>query len=404
MKTLSRKFNRNIEMLRGFAALMVVFAHIIYHHKYFDSQYFPNSIQKFQPSGHFAVLIFFVLSGYVIGISHEKRLNLKMSMNYLKKRLIRIYPIYAVSIILVLLISKYNYGFSKIFANATLTQNIFQDVFWENNPAWSLNFEFIFYLVFIPISYFQFKSLPVLLLFLFFGILCTYFPLNPIFTAYFIGFSFWLCGLFIARNFDVSISKFRIIPFLFYILALGNILQYNNFFTKVLSIIRNPLIKIKSSWYQTIIGISDIIYLPFCFFLIIYFSQASFKFKKQIFLLLQLIPVYMIILFLKNDYNNSSVNIGILFYLIAIISNYIRVPEHILIEVGLWLGGISYSLYIVHFPLLCLFGRMEITNDNGLTYTIRVVIYLIILISISYFLEIKMQRAVKKLLLKPAKQ
>ena len=102
-------FNFDLEALRGFAALVVVFRHIALEEELLNPNYSPGYLIHFFPIANFAVLVFFVLSGYVIGVSNINNLKRNNIFPYLKKRAIRLYPIYIISIFFALVIANQNY-------------------------------------------------------------------------------------------------------------------------------------------------------------------------------------------------------------------------------------------------------------------------------------------------------
>jgi peptidoglycan/LPS O-acetylase OafA/YrhL len=96
-------FNNHIESLRGFLAIVVVIHHLSNLGKNIDPAFTPNHLDLCSLPGHIAVLVFFVLSGYLIGLTNKEQMNYDEVMPYLKKRAIRLYPIYALSMALVLI-------------------------------------------------------------------------------------------------------------------------------------------------------------------------------------------------------------------------------------------------------------------------------------------------------------
>ena len=143
---------KSIHYLRGLAALLVVFHHSI--------------IQLAPVRDHYAhiefgqagVDIFFVISGFVIYLSNAKgRLG---SAEFLKRRIIRIVPLYWLATLAVVAVAVVA---PRLFATTTVTaQNVaqsllfvpayssaFPDQIWPVLvPGWSLNYEMFFYLVF----------------------------------------------------------------------------------------------------------------------------------------------------------------------------------------------------------------------------------------------------------------
>ena len=72
---LTRTFDFKLEGLRGLAALTVVLGHTIVIKQTLDPHYQPTGVFSFQAPGHLSVLIFFILSGYVIGLTNQRPLE-----------------------------------------------------------------------------------------------------------------------------------------------------------------------------------------------------------------------------------------------------------------------------------------------------------------------------------------
>ena len=157
----NKKSGYSLDALRGFAAICVMLYHIVFYGKYLDPGYLPESFKYFYDESIFAVLIFFVISGTVISLNYKKNLTLGSTGTYLKKRFRRIYPIYFISLVFTLLISKAHYSFPTIAANFSFLQVLFTGVILENGPIWSLHYEILFYLLFIPISMYRINPLVV---------------------------------------------------------------------------------------------------------------------------------------------------------------------------------------------------------------------------------------------------
>lgn len=108
---MKKEINFNVEALRGFCALIVLLHHAnIYSNTLNPGFEFRERIVKYTPSGHLMVLIFFMLSGYVIGLTSLTKADFNTGA-YLKRRIIRLYPIYIVAILLtvVLFVEKDKY-------------------------------------------------------------------------------------------------------------------------------------------------------------------------------------------------------------------------------------------------------------------------------------------------------
>ncbi|MFB2975627.1 acyltransferase family protein [Microseira sp. BLCC-F43] len=121
-------YDYNLEGIRGLAALSVASFHVLFLKNFLDPTYHPNIYFGYLQAGRSAVLLFFVLSGYVIGLTTTKEFSIQQLRNYISRRSIRILPIYVIAICLALLaepneklsIVLGNYFFYKILINTFL--------------------------------------------------------------------------------------------------------------------------------------------------------------------------------------------------------------------------------------------------------------------------------------------
>lgn len=157
-----------IQVLRGVAALMVVFHHSIGSLKYYHhiNNFFLDLIGSF---GKFGVDFFFILSGFIISFSAIEKYNSKNALkNYFLNRIIRIYvPYLPIGIVMLLL-----YSFLPHFSNGNRSISILTSLTLipDGRPAlsvaWTLTFEVFFYVVFC-ISFISKKAWNYFLMFWF---------------------------------------------------------------------------------------------------------------------------------------------------------------------------------------------------------------------------------------------
>jgi peptidoglycan/LPS O-acetylase OafA/YrhL len=387
-------FNPELEILRGVAAIVVVLAHIVYKGENFNAGYIPLPLKYLVLPAHFSVLIFFVLSGYVIGINHKDRLFDEKIVDYIKKRFIRIYPIYFVATILAIVVSTTAYAMPAIISNLTLTQNMFYPPILENSPSWTLNFEVIFYLLFIPVSFYRLKPLIAFILALIIGLASLYLPLMHVITAYSIGFCFWLSGLYLSRHDSKSLTTIRLIPVILFMLAVGIIIGERDYFIPLH--IPNFPPHVTEYWKQKAQSLDDLLLLPLAFLIVVLFSGHKFKYIKIFLIVVQIIPIYVICIH-KKEPEDPDFFMGILFYLLAGLTLFMKIPEDGLKKAGAWLGGISYGIYIIHYPVLFLFGQSVFITDNLWFYMIKVILYITVVLILAYQLEKVYQPFVKRI-------
>ena len=160
--------------VRGVAALWVV----LYHLHYEVSRLFPGFYDIFAPvfkSGYLGVDLFFVLSGFVIALNYQTHFHhFKWSAykQFLIKRLARIYPVYLASLLLTVLVVggyilfdfKYRhmdrFTWIGLLQSITMTQALIFPIprVW-NVVAWSVSAEWAAYLSF-PLLAFCAQRLP----------------------------------------------------------------------------------------------------------------------------------------------------------------------------------------------------------------------------------------------------
>ena len=138
---------KNIDALRGLAAILVLILHV--------GEYFLRNREieakgrglldffVYQDLGRIGITIFFIISGFVISKSfNTKRKELR---SFLIKRFFRLYPLFWVSMMLgIAFLSHKDMGLSKILANTTMLPSFFGQDF-IIGLYWSLETELIFY-------------------------------------------------------------------------------------------------------------------------------------------------------------------------------------------------------------------------------------------------------------------
>ena len=141
-----------IQMLRGIASILVVLYHMTVNYAEINGQSFLVGIFNFGGSG---VHVFFVLSGFIIAYANKDFLaKPSKTLTYLKRRFVRIYPIYWIIItgflvIQLLLPGYYNSPFQLKVFDFLSTYLLLPDHVNINGVSWTLTNELFFYLIFI---------------------------------------------------------------------------------------------------------------------------------------------------------------------------------------------------------------------------------------------------------------
>jgi len=159
--------------------------------------------------------------------------------------------------------------------------------------------------------------------------------------------------------------------------------------------------------FQRAIRFFDFSYLPYCFLFVIIFSEKYFKHKKKVLLFFQLLPGFGLIHILMNialtrsSAGFSNYIIPSICYLVSTIlffSNSSRLSKisKKTIRTGVWLGSISYGIYIVHYPLLYVFEKFSFFSGTVFFFLIRFILFISLTIAASFFLEKKLQQWIKR--------
>ncbi len=310
------------------------------------------------------VNFFYFISGFVLVIAYHNLIKNGrfLIIDFWVKRVARIYPVYLLALLLVLI---YHFFYNPIFSSLSkrLPFEILMIQTWFysgsiNYPAWSVSCEFFFYLLFpfcFGILYNLYKNKNGKLIFIFlltniflFGVAYHYFSLQ-----------------------DGNISKFitglltyhpitRVV--VFFIGMFGAFLYIHNEFYK--------LFKTKKSHYIALISF-------FLIFLILYTLPQHFSLLNYGLL----VPLYLIFVLsicnLKDSINNALSN-----------------------KLFVFLGDISYSIYILQFPLYLFFCYL-VHDIKSIKYFLVYVVVLFFFSALSFiFIEKPLRNYITRLFTK----
>jgi len=332
-----------LDSLRGVAALIVLFHHLFKLNEFYFEKVTTTSFFKIlnliSGLNHEAVMFFFILSGFSIGLSLQNRiLNTKASLNYyLYRRFKRILPIYWLALIFTLFIGyvariTYNQDFSwnNLVGNILFLQSsasatdAWFNPYGLNGPLWSLSFEMFFYLFFPIVYYLNYR----------------YFKSWSIFLKFSLLFAFSLLAIIFNK-------KVLFIPYLLF---------FTNFGTWILG----------------------------------YLSSQYFLYKKKynlFFITSFLLGIIMMLL--KDKIPSDTIHVmakgllmnGIFYFAIHFFQKYDWSKlEKIINFLFFKIGEGSYAIYALHYPLLILLEKQKITIINQ-------ALIIIIFIIISIYIE-----------------
>lgn len=136
--------------LRFFAAFYVVLEHSL---SWLTPRFnLPFPVRIFLGHGYLAVCLFFLLSGFILAYTYQEESSGGLRRNFWVARFARIYPVYLLSLVLVLPFEIHNLSWGRA-ASVILMVQAWNPLHPEaigawNYPAWSLSVEAFFYLCF----------------------------------------------------------------------------------------------------------------------------------------------------------------------------------------------------------------------------------------------------------------
>lgn len=385
-------YNTNIEALRGFAALCVVLDHvIIWSDKLNPGFDFRDEIVPYAFPGHLMVLVFFMLSGYVIGLTNKTSVTFD-AKQYIKKRLVRLYPIYLFAVCLTVILFSIT-EWKDIMGNAFFLQNVVVRCFDQNTPLWSLNHEVIYYALAIPLLYGRISELGyAILIGISLAISLFWFPVPLVVEGYLVGFLFWLSGFWLSRSNTailVDESKFASV----FVLLLG--CSYLNSATVALS--KLPFHHGENMLLDVVINVEDFGLYCACLYAMLVFTGKFQKQSKWIFFATVLISLSHLAVLLKSgSFFNNYVFVLPAVFIVGSVLLYIIPFFNFNLNPFVWIGKISYAMYVIHAPILFAFGYITFFSGNLLTYIVRLVLFFVIIFGVAYLLELKLQPVIKK--------
>ena len=137
-----------LDVLRGLAALAVVFDHasyVVLHHV-------RTIVYQWFDPGNYGVFVFFIISGYIVPASLERKGSVR---TFWVSRLFRLYPLYLLAVGIAVALYLVHFGSIRGEASDPETSVLSQLLMMSNvlegknlpNVVWSLSYEMVFYLL-----------------------------------------------------------------------------------------------------------------------------------------------------------------------------------------------------------------------------------------------------------------
>jgi peptidoglycan/LPS O-acetylase OafA/YrhL len=301
------QFITNLTPIRGIAAILVV----IFHFEIVLVLFLPREISRFFSKCYLMVDLFFIMSGFIIyhvyGEFFKSNIHTTTFNKYIRARLARVYPLHVFTLIatIVLVVSQH-FKWDELFNLRAIPTHVlmlqsfgFHSIYTWNVPAWSISAEFAAYIIF-PVFAF---------------VISRYKMITPIVISILIIFVYWLLAFKFSKangttgqyNLDQTYD-FGYLRGIAGFLAGGMI--YQLYLKKIFYFLKTDailVILIALLFACLHFGVTDLVFIP-------------------VFLLLVLSAAY---------------NTG-------------RVKRFLSNRFLQWLGNISYSVYLMQFPLMLL--------------------------------------------------
>ena len=137
-----------LDVLRGLAALAVVFNHF----GYFVPPGLKGAVYQWINPGDYGVFVFFIISGYIVPASLERKGSVR---SFWVSRLFRLYPLYLLAVAIAVALYMVHVGGLHGEGSDLETSVLSQMLMMSNvlagqnlpNVVWSLSYEMIFYLL-----------------------------------------------------------------------------------------------------------------------------------------------------------------------------------------------------------------------------------------------------------------
>ena len=381
--------NGRLDSLRGFAACSVMVVHSFGNDgvEYASPISASNEYVRHLHMSRAAVLLFFITSGYVIGLTNQTSFTAERAGTYLKKRALRLIPLYLIAIVLGwIAYPKVTAG--NVFANALFLQNGAWGInsLSGNYPVWSLHYEVIFYLGFLALWAYRPRVLSLSAAMLTFAIFDWFYGGSFSFLGgWSSGGFFWLAGLLLAWGRPALGNKTPLLSILLLTYATTHLWPG----IILLNGLGFPYAGRANVW------LSDLLLLPCT--LVVFCAATQINFRGLVIArwLAALIPAGTCALLLSMGrlWENVPWTMSGVATAIAIPLSFVEreswsAPGYILFQP---VGKISYGLYLLHAPLVIFVVRIYPWNGGILNYAGGFFAWLTLTLALAWLCESKLQ-------------
>jgi peptidoglycan/LPS O-acetylase OafA/YrhL len=381
-------YSVHVDQYRGLCALLVFINHGTVHEELLVNNFKWPVFVAYFGSPYLSVLMFFCISGYVIGITNDTaELDIKQ---YLKKRAIRLYPIYLVSIMLCIIIAG-NAPLYEIIGNIFFLQNGSTIPVFINYSTWTLNYEALYYLLFIALFYLRPKMWVLLTVMLLISIFLNNNGTFSSILSYNNCFYFWIMGLVIGWNlFKNEAAKDRFVPILS-LLFLHLCYTHLGMGTMLLHIIG----------MRSYDSLSPLFYLPFCLMVlcILTSKENALLRANKIICYLSPIVVFLYLGVSHRIFEDIRWVMCFIYWVLSLILYFEKRMSAFALDKLMGIGRISYALYLLHVPVALLIKKTIFIADQRLEVLVKYTLWIGITFGVSILLERHVQPKIKKFFL-----
>jgi len=352
-------YDEGLEGLRGLAALTVVFHHLFCDSR-LDGTYALPGWMLYLHFAHAGVLLFFVLSGYVIGLTTRGEATPQAIKTYLHRRAVRIVPIYLLALLLsVAVLGEFAWG--QILYHLAFLQRygsylgLVTAYPISSNPAlWSLHYEAFFYVGFIAVWLWR-PRWGVLMggaLLLALTALIVNARLSLLWSLG-CGSFFWLGGLWLAWHAPYQQPDRTPISMVSMLLLL---MASMHLATGSLGLSHLDL----SHPSNAMVRLEDLAFFPLAMLMVGEVTGRQLPWRRLFVVMAYGIPVLAFIALMlmgRSLFSNTRFSMSVMFYGLSLAAIFVRWPIHRL-PFLVFIGSISYGLYVVHMPLIVLAGKL----------------------------------------------
>src|ERR1035438_2558730 len=391
-----------LEGLRGLSARAVFYGHAIAPIPCLDPSYSPPAPLWWFDMASVAVLIFFVLSGYVIGLTVKTSFSAPAVRGYLGRRLLRLAPVNTAAVLISWALAPKT-AVATVLGNLGFLENYNPYLFgWRvpvmlnNASLWTLNFEMLYYLMFLAIWRFAPRAGWLLCSLAVATVAAVGLPGFPQFiSCYACGALYWVTGLSVAwlapkdtgyGNWPSALLVAAVIWPLAPFWAFSSALHVPDLSILPLSLRRLDI-------------------LPVCVWLTLVLTGRARRWHRGLALLsLAVASLALLVRFLTGDFGDIGEG-AFVAYAAAVALAWMLVkwrPEPSVLVRMAPFGVVSYALYAVSLAIQYgILAQPNLPRETAWSYSLRFALLVLLSFGIAWLLDQRLQPALRRWFIEP---